>query len=315
MIKTRTISYSLGIKPLYFLQTERGFYFSSEFKSFLLVQEFEPQVDRHSLDRLLTFKHIPHDRCLLKNVTVLQPGHLLVFDTAKFETRTIEYYQILNRRLTTSTPSPTEAKKEVCRLFDRAVKMRLMSDVPLGVALSGGLDSSAVVASVARQADSPPKTFSIHLGGTVNELEFARLVADRYQTDHHELTLEPEALPELAPKVLWHIEEPISVSEISTYYLGLAVKPHVKVLLCGEGSDELFGGYSRFQPLNMLSILPKKVLQWGYVRGMNGFTHSQRRRLYSTSQLPYTGSNSNPQLNQALGEHGNSMLNKFLHWS
>lgn len=304
---------ALGIKPLYFLQTDRGIYFSSEFKCFLLAPEYHPDVNRNALDRLLTFKHIPGEDCLLDGVRVLAPGHLLAFDTNIYEYCTKPYYQVPQQSHSNGV-SFEEAKTKVCRLFDEAVRIRLMSDVPLGVSLSGGLDSSAVAASISRQMDRPPKTFSVYVGDTINELNFARMVAERYKTDHHELTLEPEALPTLVPKVMWHIEEPISVSEISTYYLGMAVKKYVTVLLCGEGSDELFGGYNRFQPLNMLSFLPRNILHWGYVRGLNGFTHAQRNVLYSSEQKKFLRSNSNQYLDAALGQNGDTVLNRFLHY-
>ncbi|RMF56588.1 MAG: asparagine synthase (glutamine-hydrolyzing) [Calditrichaeota bacterium] len=305
---------ALGIKPLYYLCTEEGLYFSSEFKCFLLAEEYKPEVDRQALDQLLAFKHIPGENCLLKNVRVLAPGHMLVFDLESFQFYTAPYYHLPEDGSGGLSVSLDEAKAEVCRIFDEAVKMRLMSDVPLGVSLSGGLDSSAVAASVARQLDRPPKTFSVYLGDTINELSYARMVADRYKTDHHELTLEPEALPTLVPKVLWHIEEPISVSEISTYYLGMAVKKYVTVLLCGEGSDELFGGYVRFQPMNLLSRLPKALLSWGYIRGLNGFTRAERARLYSKAQKPFLGPNSNHHLDAWLRKPGDTVLNRLLRY-
>lgn len=304
---------ALGIKPVYFFQTDHGIYFASEFKCFLLVPEYKPEVNRNSLDRLLTFKHIPGEDCLLARVKVLPPGNILSFGINNYQFEIRPYYQV-PQQLHSKAVTFEEAKTEVCSLFDDAVKIRLMSDVPLGVSLSGGLDSSAVTASIARQMDRPPKTFSVYVGGTVNELDFARMVAERYKTDHHELTLEPESLPTLIPKVMWHIEEPLSVSEISTYYLGQAVKKYVTVLLCGEGADELFGGYNRFQPLNMTSFLPKKILHWGYVRGLNGFTHMQRNALYSMTQKQFLNSNSNQYLDSALGQKGDTVLNRFLRY-
>ena len=304
----------LGIKPLYYLQTERGFYFSSEFKVFLLVPEYTPDVNRFALDQLLTFKHIPGVECLLNGVRVLQPGHILIFDLTENNFSIKPYYQLPENPQKRHSVSIETAQKEVSKLFDEAVRIRLMSDVPLGVALSGGLDSSAVVASAARQLNTSPKTFFVHVGDTKSEIEYARMVSDYYKTDHHEIRLEPEKLPDIVPKVMWHIEEPISVAEISTYYLGMAVSEHVKVMLCGEGADELFGGYVRFQPVNMASMLPNRILNWGYVRGLNGFTHRQRAKLYSSEQRKFLGSNSNQFLDAALEKKGETVLNKFLRY-
>ncbi|MGA7303358.1 MAG: asparagine synthase (glutamine-hydrolyzing) [Rhodothermales bacterium] len=305
---------ALGIKPLYYLETRRGFYFASEIKCFLLAEEYHPEVDRDALDRLLTFKHIPGQNSLLRWVKAVPPGARLVYDLEQYSASIDSYTDVLSRSTMRPEPSFEEAKAEVCRLFDEAVKMRLMSDVPLGVSLSGGLDSSAVVASVSRQTATPPQTFSVYVGDTVNELGFARMVAERYHTDHHELVLTPEELSTLTPKVMWHMESPISVSEISTYYLGMGVKEFVKVLLCGEGSDELFGGYARFQPINLCSRLPNRVLSWGYVRGLNGFTLRERDRLYSADQKPFLGPNSNAYLDTVLSENGDTVLNRLLRY-
>jgi asparagine synthase (glutamine-hydrolysing) len=304
----------MGIKPLYYLRTEQGLYFSSEIKGFLSVPEYRPEVDRESLDRLLTFKHIPGEACLLKGIRVLPPGCKLLYDVKTNRFTLARYFTIPSDRQGFSCPSIEEAAAEVSRRFDEAVKIRLMSDVPLGVALSGGLDSSAVAASVARQSSRAPKTFAIYTGDTLNELDFARMVADRYKTDHHEIRVSPEALPTLVPKVMWHVEEPFSVSEIPTYYLGMAVKKHVTVLLCGDGADELFGGYSRFQALNMFSMLPSSMLKWGYVRGLNGFTQRERRQLYSPNQLAFLGPNSSPFLNSSLGSADGTVLDRLLHY-
>lgn len=305
---------ALGIKPLYYLDTERGIYFSSEVKCFLLVPEYNPDVDPCALDHLLTFKHIPGQPCLLKGVRTILPGHKMVYDIKENCYHITKYYQLPRKSNSSLSVNWEEAKTEVCRLFDEAVKIRLMSDVPLGVALSGGIDSSAVVASVAKQLDVPPKTFTVYVGDTINEFDYARKVAERYRTDHHEFLLDPMELQTLIPKVIWHIEEPISVAELSTYYLGMAVKDHVKVLLCGEGSDELFGGYLRFQPLNMFSMLPNSLIKWGYVRGMNGFTYSQRRKLYSSNMKTFLGSNDNKYLNFILAGKRNSLLNRILYY-
>jgi asparagine synthase (glutamine-hydrolysing) len=211
-------------------------------------------------------------------------------------------------------PGWDEAEGEVVRRFDRAVAMRLMSDVPLGVALSGGLDSSAVAASVALQSGAPPLTFAVDTGGAVDDMAFARLVAERYKTNHHEIRFTPEDLPELVTQVMWHAEEFFSVSELPTYYLGRAAHRFVKVLLCGDGADELFGGYSRFQPIGLLPWLPRKVLTWGYVRGLNGSTRRERARLYAVPQRTALGSNSNAALDQALRRPGRPVLDRLLHY-
>lgn len=301
----------LGLKPLYYLDTAAGFWLASEIKSLLLAPDYRPTVDRRSLDQLLTFKHIPGDGTLLGGIRFLSPGHRLVYDLAAERAVIEPFYVIPDRPLVVGM---AEAAGEVRRRFDDAVRLRLMSDVPVGVSLSGGLDSSAVAASVALQTDRPPTTFSVFVGDRVNELPFARLVADRYRTDHHEIVVEPEAFDAIIPRILWHLEEPMSISEVPTWYLGKAVGERVRVLLCGEGADELFGGYKRFQPLNLAPWLPRRILQWGYVRGINGLTARQRCRLYSGAQQPFRGPDGNRWLDASLAVSRTGTLNGVLRY-
>jgi asparagine synthase (glutamine-hydrolysing) len=124
----------------------------------------------------------------------------------------------------------------------------------------------------------------------------------------------PDDLPGLVKQVMWDAEEFFSVSELPTYYLGSAAHRFVKVLLCGDGSDELFGGYSRFQPIGALPWLPRPVLAWGYVRGLNGSTRRERSQLYGPAQRPFLGSNSNPWLDEALGRGDRPVLDRLLHY-
>lgn len=301
----------LGVKPLYYLDSEAGFFLASELKSLLLAPDFRPAVDRQALDRLLAFKHIPGDATLLTGIRFLPPGHRIVCDIARHSACVEPFYTIPDQPARVAMP---EAARELRRRLDEAVRLRLMSDVPLGVSLSGGLDSSAIAASVALQTDRPPATFSVFVGDRVNELPFARLVADRYRTDHHEIVVQPEAFDRIIPTILWHIEEPMSISELPTWYLGQAVGEHVKVLLCGEGADELLGGYKRFQPLNLAPWLPRRTLEWGYVRGINGLTSGERRRLYSPPQQAFRGPDGNPWLDAALADRSRSVLNRFLRY-
>ncbi len=301
----------MGIKPLYYLDTETGFWFASEMKCFLLVPDFSPQVDRLALDLLLSFKHIPGDHTLLRGVRLLPPGSRLVYDLAPRTFHVETFYEL---PVSPSNPPAEEAQVEVRRLFDRAVAKRLMSDVPVGVALSGGLDSSAVCASVALQTDRAPRTFSVYVGDRVNELDFARLVAERYRTEHEEIIVAPESLESVVPRVLWHLEEPLSISELPTYYLGQAVGARVKVVLCGEGADELFGGYKRFGPISLAPWLPQPILSWGYVRGLNGLTYGERQRLYAPAQRPYCSPNANHWFAQTLADRRDGTVNRLLRY-
>jgi asparagine synthase (glutamine-hydrolysing) len=303
----------LGIKPLYYLELEGELFYASEVKSLLLVPGFAPAVNRPALDHVLTFKHTVGSETLVAGIRSLPPGFRMAIDLGS-GARRLESYWELPWEPHRPTPGWEEAQREVLRLFDRAVAMRLMSDVPLAVALSGGIDSSSVTASVALQSATPPMTFAVDTGGAIDDLAFARLVAERYKTDHREVRFAPDDLPGLVKQVMWDAEEFFSVSELPTYYLGCAAHRFVKVLLCGDGSDELFGGYSRFQPIGALPWLPKPVLAWGYVRGLNGCTRRERSQLYGPAQRPFLGPNSNPWLEEALGRGDRPVLDRLLHY-
>ncbi len=301
----------LGIKPLYYLDTPSGFWFASEMKCLLLVPDFSPAVDREALDLLLALKHIPGDRTLLDGVRMLPPGSRLVYDLSEHSFTIEAFYR------TPVAPSATpagEACLEVQRLFDRAVAKRLMSDVPLGIALSGGLDSSAVCASVAHLTGRPPRTFSVYVGDRVNELHFARLVAEQYHTDHEEIVVTPDALPAVIPLVLWHLEEPLSISELPTYYLGQAIGKRLKVVLCGEGADELFGGYKRFGLISLAPRQPPSLLAWAYIRGLNGLGTRERQHLYAPAQRPYRSPNATGWWRHMMAEEREPVMNRLLRY-
>jgi asparagine synthase (glutamine-hydrolysing) len=303
----------LGVKPLYYLDLDGDLFYASEIKALLLVPGFTPAVDRPALDHVLTFKHTLGSETLVEGIRSLPPGHRLAIDLGS-GSRRLESYWEMPWEPHHPTPGWEEAQREVLRLFDRAVAMRLMSDVPIAVALSGGIDSSAVTASVALQSSSPPMTFAVDTGGAIDDLVFARMVAERYKTDHREVRFEPDDLPGLVKQVMWDAEEFFSVSELPTYYLGCAAHRFVKVLLCGDGSDELFGGYSRFQPIGALPWLPKPTLAWAYVRGLNGCTRRERSRLYGPAQRSFLGPNSNPRLDDALGRRDRPVLDRLLYY-
>jgi asparagine synthase (glutamine-hydrolysing) len=315
----------LGVKPLHYIDTQTGFYFASEIKSLLLAPGYAPEVDRSALHHLLAFKHIPGDASLLRDIRCLRAGNVLVYDIPLGTWTAGAFYSL---PMASNPAGFYEAAYEVARRLDDAVAARLMSDVPLGVALSGGLDSSAVVASVALQTDRPPTTIAVHVAGQVDELPYARLVADQYRTDHHEVEVAPDSLDQVTPAIMWHLEEPLAISELPTWYLAQAASTHVKVLLCGEGSDELFGGYKRLLPLANLQWLPQPMLAWGYVRGINGLTAPERAALLgpsvdsahnglhaaSTTPPDRPGGDGNAWLSSALAERSQGVLNRLLRY-
>jgi asparagine synthase (glutamine-hydrolysing) len=237
----------LGVKPLYYAQADDLLIFASELKSLLSSGLVGDDLDHEAIDSYLTFGFFPGPATPLAGVSKLLPGHSLIVDQ---ETLRIEQYW--------SYPLPTpDSKRSVEDTIDgllggleEAVRLRLMSDVPLGAMLSGGLDSSLVVALMARNMSKPVKTFSVgfHEDGDRNELADARLVAGALGTEHHELELSiSDATIDLVDLV-WHLDEPLAdLSALGFLALSELASRHVTVALSGQGADELLGGYAKHQ--------------------------------------------------------------------
>ena len=246
-----------GKKPLYYVVNAEGIYFASEMKS-LLECGLTLTLDQEALRLYFQFGFMPDPYSPYREIRKLTPGSWLTFD-AQGRTEQGRYWKL---------PPPAEqpppgltrqqAAGQLESLFDEAVRIRLEADVPLGAFLSGGIDSSSVVASMARQSREPVKTFSIGFAeASFNELPFARMVAEQYQTDHHEILVNPDSLS-LVRKLASHFDEPFAdVSAIPTYIVSEFTARHVKVALTGDGGDELFAGYESFFALQKLSWLDR----------------------------------------------------------
>jgi asparagine synthase (glutamine-hydrolysing) len=238
----------LGIKPLYYAVRGDLLVFASELKSVLASGLVRPELDYEAIDAYLTLGYVPGPRTLLRDVHKLPPGHRLVGDPAGVRVEAYWRYPL------PSPDSPERPEREYAeRLLaelEHAVRLRLMSDVPIGAMLSGGLDSSAVVALMARNMDTRVKTFSIGFAeaGEANELADARLVAQALGTDHHELELSlSDRVVDLA-ELVRHLDEPLAdLSSLGFFMLSELASRHVTVALCGQGADELFGGYRHHQ--------------------------------------------------------------------
>lgn len=230
----------LGIKPLYYYFDGENLVFGSELKSILRAPGIERSVDLVALNNYLTFEYIPSPRAIFQKMRKLEPGHYLTWDGKKLVRH--PYWQLL-----VQPQSQEDANGRLRELMTDAVHLRLVSDVPLGAFLSGGIDSSIVVALMAQLVDEPVKTFSIGFKeSSYNELEYARAVATRYATDHHEYVIEANAL-ELTEKLIAHFDEPFGdFSIFPTYLVSKMARGDVTVALTGDGGDELFGGYDTY---------------------------------------------------------------------
>jgi asparagine synthase (glutamine-hydrolysing) len=234
----------LGIKPIYYAVAGDLILFASELKSLLASGLVDTQLDYEAIDAFLSLGFVPGPLTPLAGVRKLMPGHRIVVDPAGYRVEQYwEYPKPEPQRL-----SLDEAADGLLELLEESVKLRLMSDVPLGAMLSGGIDSSVIVALMARQMSEPVKTFSIGFAeaGEGNELADARFVADRFGTDHHELELSfAEQTVDLA-ELVWFMDEPLAdLSSLGFLALSELAARNVTVALSGQGADELLGGYRK----------------------------------------------------------------------
>ena len=232
-----------GKKPLYYAKTSSGFYFASELKC-LRAAGVPLDLDSDALRLYFRFGYIPEPYSAFRSIRKLMPG-CWIECSVEGDIQQGRYWRLPAFAKDNQTGlSEAQTRERICELFDEAVRIRLISDVPLGAFLSGGIDSSLVVASMALQSSVPVKTFSVGFEESgYNELPYARLVAQKYKTDHHEIIVRPDSVS-LINKLVHHFDEPFSDSSaIPTYLVSEFAARHVKVALSGDGGDEFFAGY------------------------------------------------------------------------
>jgi asparagine synthase (glutamine-hydrolysing) len=246
----------LGKKPLYYYKNDRLLIFGSEIKSLLAHPEVKAEIDMVALNRYLSLRYVPGPLTMFKNIFKLQPGHSLVYDEGGVRIR--KFWEL---EFTEREPRRIEEEVEEFRsLLKDCIKMRLMSEVPLGVFLSGGLDSSSVVALMSELGVPNIKTFSVGYEGAeeVNELGYARLVANHFNTEHHEFHVKPEEFGNFISDLVWYMDEPVADTAcIPLYFISKLAREHVTVVLSGEGADELLAGYSIYQRMLKLDGIHK----------------------------------------------------------
>jgi asparagine synthase (glutamine-hydrolysing) len=240
-----------GKKPLYYALLPNGLYFGSELKC-LRAAGIPLDVDAEALRQYFRFSYIPDPLSPFEQVKKLEPGSWLLYSHTG-QVRRGRYWTLPAPTERNTITDPTDLYASIRRVFDESVKMRMIADVPLGAFLSGGIDSSSVVASMALQSPDPVKTFSIGFEEDhYNELEYASAVAARYRTEHHTMIVRPDSV-DLVPKLVWHFDEPFADSSaIPTYLVSQFAVQHVKVVLTGDGGDELFAGYPNLLALDGL---------------------------------------------------------------
>jgi len=234
-----------GQKPVHYAERGGRLYFGSEIKSLLAARAVEPRLNVGALDHFLAFLYTPRDTSIFDGIHKLPPGHYLRWQDGRADVR--QYWQIAAEETFAGTEA--EAVEALGSVLHDAVRSHMISDVPLGAFLSGGVDSSAVVGMMARASSQPVKTFSIGFDDPeFDELEHARLVARHFGTDHHEFVVRPDGLS-ILDSLIAHFDEPFADSSaIPTWYVSEIARRHVTVVLSGDGGDELFGGYDRYLP-------------------------------------------------------------------
>ncbi len=237
----------LGVKPLYVWNDGRRLIFASEAKAILSVPGIPTELDKHALASYLTMGYVAAPQSMFRGIRKLPPATLLVAEDGRVSER--RYWRVPDRVDRTLDEAAWVAR--VRAGLEEAVRLQMVSDVPIGAFLSGGVDSSAVVAFMSRHSGHPVKTYAIGFDGGeaeayYNELPYARRVAALFGTDHHEILVRPDVVA-LLPRLLWHMDEPIADSAfVTTYLVSEFARCDVTVILSGVGGDELFGGYRRY---------------------------------------------------------------------
>lgn len=246
----------IGEKPLYYYHDGGRLVFGSEIKAILADPTIPREINPRGLSNFLAFGHAIAPETMYRNIRKLLPGHYLLAHDGKIEIK--EYWDVGSEPQLAG--SEDEYAERILALTDDSVRRRMIADVPVGAFLSGGVDSSAIVALMKRHATGPVKTFSLGftIGGAYNELSDARAVAEHLGTEHYELKVEHADLVQTLRTLVWHYDEPFGdAASFPLYLLSKFAREHVKVVLSGDGGDELFGGYRRYSADRFASLYQK----------------------------------------------------------
>lgn len=258
----------VGIKPLYYSVNGNSVTFASEIKALLSDPSLKQEVDLQMIDRFLTVLYLPGSETMFRSVRKLPPGHYLVCEDGK--TQVHEYWN-LRFPAEARNVSIEDATSELTQLLRDSVRSHMVSDVPVGVLLSGGVDSTGLLSFCVEETNKTIETFTIGFGGEefADERSFARLAAERYGTKHYEMTISPNDFRDFLPTYVRHMEEPVcEPPAIALYYVSRLAREHVKVLISGEGGDEAFAGYQNYRNLACLERVKKLGWPWAGGAGL-----------------------------------------------
>ncbi len=301
----------VGIKPIYYYKTSGFLSFASELKAILADPDVEREIDPAMIDRFLTFYYMPGEETLFKRLKKLPPGSYLRVRGDHVE---IKAYWDLSFEQKEPAPEIHAAERQLIELLEEAVRLHMVSDVPVGFLLSGGVDSTAMLSLAAGKTDEAISSYTVGFPcGVVDERPYARLAAQRFSSRHHEITISPKEFMDFLPSYVWHMEEPVcEPPAIALYYVSQLARNHVKVLISGEGGDEVFAGYSKYRNFLWLERIkrllgPARGPASLAVRALNRVMGSARLALcaqlinlplegyyYSKTSHPFTFFNSSP---------------------
>jgi asparagine synthase (glutamine-hydrolysing) len=276
----------VGIKPLYYSVSDKAIVFASEIKAILADTEVKRELARGMVDRFLTFLYVPGEDTLLRGIHKLAPGHYLLVKDGHVEDR---QYWDLQFSKPAECPSVEDAEKQLSDLLAEAVDLHMIADVPVGILLSGGVDSTAVLSSAAQKTDKEISSYTVGFSdiGIPDERPYARLAAEAFGSRQHDMMISAGDFAEFFPRYVWHMEEPVcEPPAIALYYVSKLAANHVKVLLSGEGGDEAFAGYHNYRSIVWMERLKQICrplngpMSWGLSR-VNSWLRSTRVAKYA----------------------------------
>ncbi len=250
----------LGKKPLVYSVENQDVYFASEIKALLEVEEVSKEIDYSAIDLYLTYQAIPSPWTIFRKIRKLPPGHFLIWKDGKIK---IERYWCVDFTRKIKLSDENQYMEAMWEKLKESTRIRMVSDVPLGAFLSGGIDSSTIVGIMSEFSEHPVRTFSVGFEESdFSELEYARIVARKFNTNHSEFIVKPDIIS-ILPKLVWHYNEPFGDSSmVPTFYVARETKKHVTVALNGDGGDENFAGYTRYWQTKLLEkifLVYKKI--------------------------------------------------------
>jgi asparagine synthase (glutamine-hydrolysing) len=276
----------VGIKPLYYALTDKTIVFASEIKAILADPAIRRNLAPEIIDRFLTFLYVPGEETLLKGISKLAPGHYLLAKDGKTE---IRQYWDLRFQKPAERLSLKDAENELSNLLAESVELHMIADVPVGVLLSGGVDSTAVLSCAAERTDKEISSFTVGFSDSsfADERPYAKLAAEAFGTKHYDMTITAGDFAAFLPQYVWHMEEPVcEPPAVALYYVSKLARNYVKVLLSGEGGDEAFAGYDNYRNIIWLERLKQiwpganGAASWGISR-LNSWVHSAKVAKYT----------------------------------